>query len=169
MGKQTRTARQFMSLIGSLNSTFSQVAPIGRMHIRPIQWQLGRSWSEGQSYNKPIRVPHSMHCHLKWWGCSHVLRAGTSLHAPSPDVVVFTDASNIGWGAHSLGEEIQGNWLDSEIYLHINVLEMKAVLIAIRHFAPQLRGKVVLFLCDNITTLWHLRKAGGVKVWHLNA
>ena len=45
---------------------------------------------------------------------------------------------------------------------------MKAVLIAIRHYAPQLRGKVVLFLCDNITTVWYLRKAGGVKVWHLN-
>ena len=136
---------------------------MGRLHIRPIQWQLGRSWCEGQGYNKPIRVPHSMRCHLKWWGCSHVLRAGTSLHAPSPDVVVFTDASNTGWGAHSLGEEIQGKWLASEILLYINVLEMKAVLIAIRHFAPQLRGKVVLFLCDNITTCLAFEESGWSK------
>ena len=46
---------------------------------------------------------------------------------------------------------------------------MKAVLIALRHFAPTLKGKVVLFLCDNSTTVWHLKKIGGVRVWQLNA
>ena len=62
-----------------------------------------------------------------------------------------------------MGEEIQGTWRPSEVHLHINLLEMKAVLLALRHFAPALKGKVVLLLGDNSTTVWHLKKIGGVK------
>ena len=39
-----KTVRQFMSLIGLLNATatVNQVSKLGRMHLRPIQWHLGR-------------------------------------------------------------------------------------------------------------------------------
>ena len=141
---------------------------MGRMHIRPIQWQLARTVTPDDSPYKKIKVPHALHCHLRWWGCSHAMHNGTFLHDPQPQAIVFTDASDTGWGAHCMGEEIQGSWLPSETHLHINILEMKAVLIAIRHFAPTLKGKVVLFLCDNSTTVWHLKKMGGVEVWQLN-
>ena len=116
------------------------------MHIRPIQWQLARTSTPDDSPYKHIRVPHALHCHLRWWGCSHAMHNGTFLHDPQPQAIVFTDASDTGWGAHCMGEEIQGSWLPSEKHLHINILEMKAVLIAIRHFAETLRGKSRTFL-----------------------
>ncbi len=46
---------------------------------------------------------------------------------------------------------------------------MKAILIALKAFSHLLKDKVVMFLCDNSTTVWHIRKAGGVKVWQLYA
>ena len=45
-----KTARQFMSLIGLLNATFSQVQQVGRLHIRPLQWQLRRWWQQTLSH-----------------------------------------------------------------------------------------------------------------------
>ena len=158
-----------MSVIGLLNSTFTQVHQMGRLHIRALQRHLSRHWQEGVSYEKQVPVPHSSKCSLRWWGCSYHLRQGTSLHDLKHDVTVFTDASNSGWGADCQGEEIQGDWTDLEIRLHINLLEMKAVLFALRVFGPMLKNRVVLFLCDNSTTVWHLRKAGGVRVWQMNA
>ncbi len=97
------------------------------------------------------------------------MNKGTELHPPKWDVQVFTDASDTGWGAHCLGEEIQGDWSPLELSLHINVQEMKVIFIALKNFSALLKGKVVMFLCDNSTTVWHLRKAGGVKVWQLYA
>ncbi len=148
-----QTARQFMSLIGLLNSTFLQVEQMGRLHIRPLQWQLRRWWSTGVSYDKPIPVPPCLNRHLRWWSRVATLREGTDLHPPKCDVQVFTDASDTGWGAHCLGEEIQGDWSPLELNLHINVQEMKAILFALKSFTHLLKGKIVMFLCDNSTTV----------------
>ena len=109
-----KSVRQFMSLIGLLNSTFTQVHQMSRFHIRALQWHLSRHWHEGVPYSDRVPVPHSN----KWWGCSHNLSKGTPLHDLKPEVTVFTDASNTGWGAHSQGQEIQGDWSDLEVRLH---------------------------------------------------
>ena len=50
-----KTARDFMSLIGLLNAPMNQVRKLGRMNIRPIQWHLGRYWSN----NDPLYKHHS--------------------------------------------------------------------------------------------------------------
>ena len=166
---RSRSVRQFMSLIGLLNSTFLQVKQVGRLHIRPIQWVLSRHWRHGQTYAKQISIPPSLAPHLRWWKSKTTLREGTSLHPPKHEIQVFTDASDAGWGAHCQGEEIQGTWSQEEQAKHINFLEMKTILIALKNFSTLLRGKVVLFLCDNSTTVWHLKKTGGVRVWPLYA
>ncbi len=98
MQSRFKTARQFMSIIGLLNSTFLQVEPMGRMHIRPLQWQLLRNWSQGQSFDKLIPVTPSLSKHLKWWNSRSTLQWGTTLHPPRFEVQVFTDASSAGWG-----------------------------------------------------------------------
>ena len=43
----------------------------------------------------------------------------------SPDVVVYTDASQTGWGAHiDIGNNTCGGWSKSESLTHINYLEL---------------------------------------------
>ena len=58
--------RKFMSLIGLLTATEKQV-PLGRLHMRPIQWHLKRHWRVTESLEKEIPVPRSLHPHLLWW------------------------------------------------------------------------------------------------------
>ena len=76
----------------------------------PIQWHLHRYWIDTMSYGTRIPVPYKLNCHLKWWGCKSILDRGTDLHTLKPEVLVFTDASTTGWGAHCQGEDIQGSW-----------------------------------------------------------
>ena len=46
-------------------------------------------------------------------------------------ILLFTDASNKGWGAHLDQNSTKGLWSDREKRLHINVLELKAVSLAL--------------------------------------
>ena len=41
---------------------------------------------------------------------------------PTPDIdyVIYTDASESGWGAHDDINSIGGRWSDNEIHYHIN-------------------------------------------------
>ena len=160
---ETKTVRQFMSLIGLLNATINQVSKMGRMHIRPIQWHLGRHWSEGQGYEKRIPVPESIKCHFGWWGCIDHLTSGVPLHKVQSQIQVITDSSEFGWGAHCQGQQIQGIWDQVDVRFHINVKELKTVLIAMRHFRDLVRDKSILVLCDNSTAVSYIEKQGGLK------
>ena len=57
---QTRycRVRTFMSLIGLLTATEKQV-PLGRLHMRPIQWHLKKHWRVPESLEKEIPIPRS--------------------------------------------------------------------------------------------------------------
>ena len=66
LSKPTCRVRNFMSLIGLLTATEKQV-PLGRLHMRPIQWHLKRHWRVPESLEKEIPVPRSLHPHLLWW------------------------------------------------------------------------------------------------------
>ena len=113
----TRSAKQFQSLIGRLS--FAKLSLLtgwtdGQNAYPSPSVAASKRLVRGDHPHTQVRVPHSMHCHLRWWGCSRNLSHETCLHEPKPEAIVFTDASDAGWGAHSQGEEIQGTWLPSE-------------------------------------------------------
>ena len=52
-------------------------------------------------------------------------------------------------------------WSDTETNLHINILELKAVFLAIKSFQTHLLNKRVLVASDNATVVFYLNKQGG--------
>ena len=120
---------QFMSLIGLLTATEKQVVS-GRLHMRPIQWHLKKHWHAPESLEKVIPIPSSLHVHLRWWLDPAKVLSGQPLHPLQHALQLFTDASNEGWGAHLGDYMAKGVWLESEGALPINLLELKAVLLA---------------------------------------
>src|SRR4029434_1018765 len=46
---------------------------------------------------------------------------------------------------------------------HINVLELRTVTLALRHFLPRLSGQHVLVRTDNTSTLAYINQQGGVR------
>ena len=52
---------------------------------------------------------------------------GRPSYSDKPDTQLFTDASNIGWGAHWNALTVSGVWTNTKKTLHINVLELEAI------------------------------------------
>ena len=80
---------------------------------------------------------------------------GVPLHVPPLPLLLHTDASLLGWGTHLLDLTASGGavWSQEESSLHINVLEMKAVVLALAAFLPQLSGQSVVLMSDNATVV----------------
>ena len=123
--------RTFMSLIGLLTATEKQVT-LGRLHMRPIQWHLKKHWRVPESLEKEIPIPRSLHQYLQWWTQEENVLKGQPLHPLRHAVQIFTDASKEGWGAHLGDFTASGTWSVPESKLHINFLELKAVLLALK-------------------------------------
>ena len=162
LSKPSCRVRRFMSLIGLLTATEKQV-PLGRLHMRPIQWHLKRHWRVPESLENEIPVPRSLHPHLLWWTKETNVLTGQPLHPLSHAVQIFTDASKEGWGAHLGDFTARGVWSVPESHLHINFLELKAVLLALKRFQHLVRGKVVLVATDNTTFVAYINKEGGMR------
>ena len=75
------------------------------------------------------------------------------LHPKDHSIQHFTDTSNEGWGAHLEQTSAKGLWSDSEKRLHINVLELKAVSLALQRFKDQCQNQTVLVATDNSTVV----------------
>ena len=80
--------RTFMSLIGLLTATEKQV-PLGRLHMRPIQWHLKKHWRVPESLEKEIPIPGSLHPHLQWWTQEENVLKGQPLHPLRHAVQIF--------------------------------------------------------------------------------
>ena len=140
--------RQFMSLIGLLTATEKQVH-LGRLHMRPIQWNIKNNWRVPESLEKIIPLPRSLHPHLQWWLNESNVLQGQPLHPIKHALQMFTDASKEGWGAHLNELTARGSWSVPESKLHINYLELKAVLLALKEFQDLCTDKIVLVATDN--------------------
>ena len=162
MSKDSCTVRQFMSLVGLLTATEKQVW-LGSLHMRPIQWHLKRHWHVPEVLEKVIPVPLSLHHHLGWWLNEQNVLEGQPLHPLQHALQLFTDASNEGLGAHIGDYTARGVWSTPESRLHINFLELKAVLLALKRFEPLCKGQIVLVATDNTTVVSYINKQGGMR------
>ena len=162
LNQQVCSVRQFMSLIGLLTATEKQVVA-GRLHMRPIQWHLKRHWHVPESLEKVIPLPQSLHPHLRWWLIPNNVLKGQPLHPLQHALQLFTDASNEGWGAHLGDFTARGLWSTQESALHINLLELKAVLLALKQFERLCWNQTILVCSDNTTVVSYINKEGGMK------
>ena len=142
------TARHLMSLIGLLAST-EKMVPEGCLHMRPFQCHLKENWTFPQSLDKLLPWSDSIIAHPDWWQNPQNVLKGADLHTQEHNVQVFTDSSNVGWGAHLNQDSIKGLWSDLEKSLHINILELKAVFLALKHFRLPCQNQTVLVATDN--------------------
>ena len=62
---------------------------------------------------------------------------------------------------------ISGRWSEGEQLLHINCLELLAVIKAIEGWEEVLEGKTIMIATDNTTVAAHINKQGGTHSLHL--
>ena len=161
--KRVLTARCLMSLIGLLASA-EKMVPEGRLHMRPFQFHLKEHWRYPQSLDNLLPWTEAIVAHLDWWQNPSKVMKGADLHPKEHSIQLFTDASNEGWGAHLDQNSTKGLWSEREKRLHINVLELKAVSLALRDFKDQCQNQTVLVATDNSTVVAYINKQGGTPV-----
>ena len=93
----------WLELLGVLSSMI-QLIPEGQLRMRSLQFTLRRSWDQVDqtalvSWNSEIRAD------LEWWLNRDRLVLGIALDQVSPQLDLWSDASDVGWGAH-LGEDV---------------------------------------------------------------
>ena len=90
---------------------------------------------------------------LQWW-ISNTPTAYNVINRYSPDMIVFTDASNIGWGEVIKGQARAGdNWTPTEANNHINYLELLAILYSLQAFKENIKNAHVKVMCENTTAV----------------
>jgi hypothetical protein len=158
---QFATARQFSQLLGFLNS-FVEVVPLGRLHIRPLQFYLLQHWlPASQDWEAKIPLLPSLLPYLQWWINRENVMKGLSLSVPVPTLTIYTDASKLGWGAYLEGSWALWLWSPLQQKEHINLLEMKAVHLALSHFRTTLHLKSLVLATNNTTVVAYLKENQG--------
>ena len=156
------SAHFWQRLLGSLCAQ-EKFVQYGRLRMRSAQWQLADHWNQlADPPEARIPITPLVRSDLHWWLQTEERLRGVPLTPPDPTLRIFTDASTQGWGAHCQGDTFQGRWTRDETQLHINLLEMRAVRLALEHIHPA-PSTQVLVATDNSTVVAYINKQGGTR------
>ena len=155
--------RWFLRLLGFLNS-IADVVPLGRLHIRPLQMFLLSKWKPASlQWDAQIPLDPSVKASAMWWASEDNVLKGVSLLRVPPTSTLYTDASMTGWGAYLDGQSCSGTWQGEHLLEHINILEMRAVLLSIQSLRHLVQGRAICLATDNATVVAYLQNQGGTK------
>ena len=158
---QSPPAQLWQVVLGHLAS-LERLVPHGRLRMRSLQWHLKSQWSpESDPPSLPVALPEEARRDLSWWMVRDHLLVGVRFGTPAPDLHLYSDASSSGWGAHLLDQNVSGVWSAQEKLLHINLLEMKALFLALQAFQEDVAGHHVTAMCDNSRVVAYINKQGG--------
>jgi hypothetical protein len=151
-------------------ASMTEVIPLCLLHMRPLQWYLKIWWKPSdKDLMREVPLRDEVIQHLQWWLNRENSLRGLPFPPPQPEVTLYTDASDWGWGAtlrlnDSLQEHwTQGQWSSGEAEEFINVRELRAVRLALMDFQQWVRGRVVLVHTDNTTALAYINREGGSR------
>ena len=163
--QSSSTPRELSKLLGMAQSA-SELIPLGKATLRPLQWLLSESWTPvSQEWDVPITLTWDFHDAIRVWSDVQWTMQGIPLESPPSHITLCTDASLTGWEAHILPEFVTVHqlWTPQESLLHINLWEMLAVERAIDHWLPRLQGQHIQILYDNTTVCAYIQHQGGMK------
>ena len=156
--KHILTARHLMSLIGLLAS-IEKMVPEGRLHMRPFQFHLKEHWRFPQSLDSLLPWTEIISAHLDGW------HKRDERYRPSSQRPLYPTLYRCL--KRRLGRSLRANLYKGSVVrpgkkaTHINVLELKAVALALQRFKDQCQNQTVLVATDNSTVVAYINKQGG--------
>ena len=158
------TANRVQRLLG-LMAAAAVVVPLGLLRSRPFQcWFNAFQLHPRDDRQVKLRVSQACIRALRSWKNREFLLRGVSLGGlPHRRQVISTDASLTGWGAVWEGRSARGIWQPPWTSEHINVLELKAIHLALQRFLPAIQRNHVLVRSDNTSAVYHVNHQGGTK------
>ncbi len=91
------------------------------------------------------------------------LNRGQALHPHKAQLTLLTDASTQSWGGHLNSQIVSGTWSQEGKNLHINLLELKAIILTLQHFVELIKYQYVRVMSDNTTVVSYIKNQGGTQ------
>ena len=156
--------RQLLGVMSSLSS----IVPGSRLRMHSLQLCLNTA-GHLLPYSASVSWDNSCLEDLRWWSEESYLSVVLPLDLPQPDLALYTDASDLGWGAFLQDDHLSGLWSRSCLTFSINYRELLAVFYGVQGFLPVLRVRSVSLFADNTTALSYLQKQWGTHSATLNS
>ena len=162
INKPNISIRTLSCFIGNLVAAFPAV-PYGRLFYRELECTKISALSTHKG-NFDISICINAACidEICWWK-DNIMGTFKYINPPPITLVIFTDASTLGWGIHCNGVSNGGRWDNNEKKLHINALELLAIFIGIKSFCKNLHSTNVKIMSDNATAISYISNMGGTK------
>ena len=141
------------------------VVPLGLLETRRYQrWLNMFALDPKADRSVVLRVTARCWRALRKWRDGQFLAQGVPLRGvPAERIVVTTDASLHGWGAVCQGQSTSGVWDSTWRRARINVLETRAVYLALMALMSQIQGRHVLVRSDSVTAVYFINHQGGTR------
>ena len=154
--------REVAKVIGVLVSCFPAVE-YGRLYYRELEKaKINALKSHLGNFDEQMVVSAEMKLELKWW-MENIHCQVRHIYRSSPQVIIQTDSSLEGWGVVFKEKKFGGRWKSEEKSLHINCLELTAILFGLQALALELENKHVKVLTDSSTAVSYVNNMGGIK------
>lgn len=159
--------RDFARLIGILCS-ICPATKYGWVYVKRLEHAkfLALKRSNG-NFNSSMTISKEVNEDLHWWK-NNITNTFRPIRSFQFQKTIFTDASPSGWGAFCNKQRANGPWSVLESQLHINSLELIAVLFGLKCFAKEESDCDILLRVDNTCAISYINKKGGVKFPMLN-
>jgi hypothetical protein len=155
--------RQLQSLAGKLHWAAGVVYG-GRVFVRRILDAICTL----RSANHKCVLTLYMRRDIQWWKeFMHSFNGMSLIINKGPDVIVHTDACDVGAGGYCEGDYFYCNWsvdLPAVQDSHINFKELAAVVLAAQRWGPLWANKHVVVLSDNSTTVTCINRGSSRSV-----
>ena len=157
--KQQASIREVAGLIG-LMVAFSQAFNYAEAHIKLLEREKVEALREEKgNFEARMQLSEVSREEIIWW-IENIGKSGRRITWGDPDITVFTDASNEGWGAHVEETTAGGRWSEQEADYHINVLELKAIQFGLESLC-KVEDTHIKIMTDNTTALAYVQHQGG--------
>ena len=134
------------------------------LYYRGIQKDVASYISLNYDWDHRIILSDPAVKDIDWWLSCPLCLMPKSLEPFSPNIILYTDSSETGWGGVTSDDiEAYGFWSDEESVLHINILETKTVLLTLKSLFRNINNTSVLIRSDSTTTVSYLNNLGGDK------
>lgn len=156
LGRSTVTARVLARITGQCIAMTKVIIP-GKLLLRNAYRLLSRR----SSWDSPLILDSPTKDDLTWW--YHALESwnGRLIKTKPVEAQLVTDASQTGWGGVLNGKQAAGYWDKQIAQMPSNYREHLAILLTIKAFEHDLKGKTVQVLSDSVAAVAYINHLGG--------
>ena len=154
--------RHLAKVIGSLISC-TKVCVLGQLHYCSMErLKVEALRSHNAKWDKTVYLNDKCFTDLSWW-ISHLPHAIAPVRRNNPEITVYSDACDYGWGMVVNGVIANGHFSEKELPLSINTKETLAIWYGLKSHIDLLKNKHVLLQSDNTTAISYVKKFGGMQ------